>query len=142
MQNINYPKLNALLIDDEEFISKLITRLLNEMGIKNIITASDGLEGLEKYKKVGSKLDLVICDLEMPNMNGFEFVASLRALPEAQKPDIPILILTGHSDETHVHEAVRLGINGFLIKPVSKATLEKRIATALTMPGIDPKALG
>ena len=131
-----------MVIDDEPFMCKLIVRVLNDLEIKGIIEAGDGLEALEKYKQVATKLDLIICDLEMPNMNGFEFVASLRALPESMNNKLPVLIVTGHSDEEHVHQAVKLGINGFLVKPISKMALEKRIVTALKGPGIDPNAFG
>jgi len=83
-------------------------------------------------------VDVIICDLEMPTMNGFEFVERLRSLPETDRAVIPVVILTGHSDEEHVKRAVSLGINGFLVKPIAKQALEDRLSKAIMSPPIDP----
>ena len=139
MVNIDMGSLNILVIDDEPFMCKLIERLLRDMGVDEIDLANDGEQGL---KKVSVDTDLIICDLEMPNMNGFEFVHRLRNNPSGPKPSVPVLIVTGHGEEDAVRGAVNLGINGYLVKPVSKQALESRIAKAVTSPMIDPKLLG
>lgn len=133
--------INILVIDDEAFMRSLITRLLRELGVPEVLTASDGKEGLDKLAHGGGHVDLVICDLEMPNMDGFEFVAALRADKALPRSDVPVLILTGHSDAEYVHKAVELGIHGFLVKPVSREALTSRIEVALKSPAIDPSRL-
>jgi two-component system, chemotaxis family, chemotaxis protein CheY len=138
MTNVDMEALNILVIDDEAFIRTLIVRLLRDLGVKKIVEAGDGAEGL---KKVTSQTDLVICDLEMPNMDGFEFVRQLRALDSIPNPTLPVLILSGHREEASVRGAINLGINGYLVKPVSKQALEAKIYKAVTSPMIDPSLL-
>ena len=130
--------LTILVIDDEPFIRKLIGRMLSQLGVKDVIEAEDGADGLEQIRQSRKNIDLVICDMQMPNIDGFEFVRQLRAAKHLPHPDMPVLILTGHSDADNLHDAVNLGIQGFLTKPVSKINLEKRITSALTSPTIDP----
>jgi len=131
--------LDILVIDDEPFIRKLIGRMLYELNVKHVVDAEDGADGLTKIRQSRYGFDVIICDLEMPNMNGFEFVRKLRSDKTLANPGVPVLILTGHSDEDNVQDSVKLGIHGFLSKPVSKTNLEKRILAAITSPPIDPK---
>ena len=138
MTKVDMKSLNILVIDDEPFIRTLVVRLLRDLGVQKIIEAGDGAEGL---KKVSLQTDLIICDLEMPNMDGFEFVSKLRTLDSVPRPTVPVLILTGHGDENSVRGAIDLGINGYLVKPVSKQALESRINKAVSSPMIDPGML-
>jgi len=131
--------LDILVIDDEPFIRKLIGRMLYELNVKHVVDAEDGADGLTKIRQSRYGFDVIICDLEMPNMNGFEFVRKLRSDKTLANPGVPVLILTGHSDEDNVQDSVKLGIHGFLSKPVSKTNLEKRILAAINSPPIDPK---
>ena len=141
MNEPDIQKLEVLVIDDEPFIRKLISRMLYEMNVKLIAEAEDGAEGLSKIRQSRTGYDVIICDLEMPKMNGFEFVRQLRKDQTVPNPAVPVLILTGHSDEDNLQESVKLGIHGFLTKPVSKANLEKRLLGAMKSPPIDPKIL-
>ena len=139
--DINFKDLHVLVIDDEEFTRKLIARLLYELEVHDVTVAKDGAEALSLIKQIRKSVDVIFCDLDMPNMNGLEFVRRLRNDPDVPVPNTPVLILTGHSEEENVQGAVELGIHGFLAKPISMGLLEKRIATALTSPPIDPKVL-
>ena len=134
MSKAIFESINILVVDDEAFMRTLITRLLRELGVPEVLTAADGKEGLDKLALDGGHVDLVICDLEMPNMDGFEVVAALRADKSLPRPDVPVLILTGHSDVEYVHKAVETGIHGFLVKPVSRESLIERIEAALKSP--------
>jgi response regulator RpfG family c-di-GMP phosphodiesterase len=78
----------------------------------------------------------------MPAMDGFAFVRELRSLTDARLARLPVLILTGHAKQENVVLAVKLGIHGFITKPVSQKILESRIVKALTAPPIDPTRLG
>ena len=131
--------LDVLVIDDEPFIRKLIARMLFELGVKNVVDAEDGADGMNKVRQSRKGFDVIICDLEMPNMDGFGFVRLLRNDKTISNPNVPVLILTGHSDEDSIHKSIQLGINGFLTKPVSKTNLEKRIMLALASSFIDPE---
>tara|TARA_B100000315_G_C14467653_1_gene536744 strand:- start:503 stop:934 length:432 start_codon:yes stop_codon:yes gene_type:complete len=141
MANIEMKSLTILVIDDEPFMNKLIGRALNDLGVMNVLVAENGAEAIETLTHTSRKIDVIICDLEMPEMNGFEFVRNLRQGLDIPDPTIPVIILTGHSQADNIKEVVNLGISGFLTKPVSIHLLETRITSALTSPPIDPKVL-
>lgn len=137
-----YDKLTILLVDDEQFIRQLVARLLRDMGVKTVVMANDGDEALKKLVTSGGRVDLMILDLEMPNMNGFEVVKQVRSGDVNVAKDLPIIILTGHGQEDAVKAAVTLGVHGFLVKPMSRDALEKSINVALKSGTIDPNILG
>ena len=141
MTSIDFSKLRVLVVDDEPFMRQLLARVLDEIEVKEITEAGDGLSALSIFSSARNMFDLVICDLEMPNMDGFEFVRQLREKEYLPNSNVPILIVTGHSDPESVQSAVKAGIHGYLVKPISKQELEKRIVAALTSPEISPKRL-
>jgi two-component system, chemotaxis family, chemotaxis protein CheY len=77
---------------------------------------------------------LVILDWEMPGLNGAEFMRQLRSPRDFPYPDLPVIMLTGYGERSRVVEAVRLGVNEFLLKPVSTQALLARVAAILTKP--------
>ena len=109
MSKVDMSSLNILVIDDEPFISKLIVRLLDDLGVQDVRTAEDGAEGIRMVKESRKKIDLIICDLEMPKMNGFEFVLLLRTSLDIADRQIPVVILTGHSLEQKRSKSRRAG---------------------------------
>jgi len=147
MTDIDITRLRVLVIDDEAFMRTLVVRVLNELGITQVTAAEDGADALERLSTTARNFELIICDLEMPNMDGFAFVRELRSQPGDTESglspcaDIPVLILTGHSEEDVVHDALGLGIHGYLVKPISRGALEARIQIAMTSPPIDPMKL-
>jgi len=135
-----FAHLNALIIDDESMMRTLLTSLLHEIGFAKILDAEDGAQAFRVLKD-NPNIDIVICDLEMPIIGGLEFVEMLRTSTDISNPKIPVLIITGHSETKNVHKAVRLGIHGFLVKPVSHTALKGHIIRALKHPTIDPANL-
>ena len=117
-----------LIIDDEEANVTLLRRILEPRGFENLTVAADGREGLELFDR--SRPDLVLLDLLMPGMDGFEF---LEALQEriADEEYLPVLVLT--SD--HSHDAKRRALSGgaadFLTKPLSPAEVRLRVFNLL-----------
>ena len=124
-----------LVADDEYNIREGLKEGLERENYA-VDTAEDGADGMGKLTIVRHPYDVIICDLEMPVMNGLQFVKRLRQMERTDLAQIPVLIVTGHSDEKNVQNAIKLGIQGFLIKPISKAAMEKRLTIALT--GKDP----
>lgn len=112
-------------------MQKLIQRLLNDLGVTTVYRASNGAEGLETLKKIPSPPNVIICDLNMPVMNGLMFTSKLRADPNPAINTIPVVVLTGHSDAEIVDAALKIGIDGYIVKPVSHETLSKRLTHAL-----------
>ena len=136
-----FASLDILVVDDEPFIRRLIARMLFELGAKHIVEAEDGADGLAKLHQSRKGFSIIICDLEMPIMDGFEFVRMMRTDKKNPNTGVPVLILTGHSHEEYLYKSVKLGIHGFVGKPVSKAILEERILSAISSPPIDQKIL-
>jgi len=133
----DFKYLHILIIDDEAFMRKLIERTLSDIGVGIVSQATNGREGLSLLQSAKSKVDLVVCDLEMPEMNGFDFVKQVRnSADERFESTVPILILTGHADEETVRGAANLGINGYLIKPISRKSLEGRILKSIKSPAV------
>ncbi len=141
-KTVDFGSLRILIIDDEVFMRRLIQRMLLDLGVSQITDAENGELGLANASKSNGKLDLVICDLEMPVLGGLKFIEHLRGGVAGEKnKDVAVVILTGHSDEDNLQKAVELGIQGYLVKPVSPAALEKRIRSSVGAPTIDPKLL-
>ena len=137
MADFDYKNVHVLLVDDEPFMTKLVDRILKDLGVILVTTASDGADGLEKLAKMQASrhpVDIVVCDLEMPNMSGLEFVKQVRDGFSDVPPTLPIVVLTGHAEEETVHRAVGLKISGYVVKPVSRNTLDKRLRQALAAP--------
>jgi two-component system chemotaxis response regulator CheY len=141
MWNGKFETLKVLLIDDEPFMRKLVGDVLDHIGVRHIDTSHDGNNALRLITKSVQKYDLIICDLEMPVMSGLEFIRAFRSLPKKHRPDTPIIVLTGHSEDSNLQTALEAGIHGFLKKPISKALLTSRIEHAMTSPPYDANIL-
>lgn len=140
MDKSNFEHMTALVVDDEPMMRVLLKGLLQEIGFGRILEAEDGAAALEMLN-VSQHVDIVICDLEMPIISGLEFVSMLRKSNALYDSKVPVIIVTGHSEQGNIHEAVRLGIHGFLVKPVSRTNLQNQIVRALDRPAIDLKKL-
>jgi len=124
--------LAVLVVDDNQYMRKVIRNILVNLGVKNVHEAADGIAGLEAIRMFAP--DLVILDWEMPLLNGAELVRIVRSPGVFPVPDVPIIMLTGHVERWRVIEASRLGVNEFLKKPVSGKALLDRIMVILTQP--------
>lgn len=124
---------HALVIDDERFSRSIICRFLLEMGLLEADQAKDGAEGLTRLATEGNASSLVICDFNMPVMNGLQFLKALRSgIQRSVRRDLPVIMLTGHSDHGLVGTAMALDVDAFLVKPVSKSNLAGRLGHALS----------
>jgi two-component system, chemotaxis family, chemotaxis protein CheY len=124
--------LTVLVVDDNQYMRKVVRNILVNIGVKNIHEAADGIAGLEAIRMVAP--DLVILDWEMPLLTGAELVRIVRSPGVFPVPDVPIIMLTGHVERWRVIEASRLGVNEFLKKPVSGKALLDRIVTIVNHP--------
>ena len=116
-----------MVIDDS---STMLMSLKNSLEIAgfNVLTASDGALALAKLNS-GAKPDLIITDINMPNMDGIEFIGKARSLSGFRF--IPILVLTTESQQSKRDDAKKLGATGWLVKPVSGTDLTKIIKQVL-----------
>ncbi|MDO9414327.1 MAG: response regulator [Pseudolabrys sp.] len=121
--------LKVLVVDDSAFARKITRALLNNLGIKAITEASDGIAALEVIRQAPP--DVIILDWEMPLLNGPELVRIVRSPGVFPAPDVPIIMLSSHGDKRRVLEALTLGVNEFLCKPVSAKALLDRLVSIL-----------
>jgi two-component system, chemotaxis family, chemotaxis protein CheY len=125
-------QLRVLVVDDNQFMRKMVRSLLINIGVKKIFEASDGIAALEMIRSVSP--DVVILDWEMPLLNGPELVRIVRSPGVFPMPDIPIIMLTAHGERRRIIESVKIGVNEFLCKPVSAKALFDRLISILLKP--------
>ncbi len=119
-----------LIIDDERPISDLVVELLESEGYSNVERASNGLEGLEKYKSFLP--DLVIMDMQMPVMDGYESSIKIKSFD----PEARILVLTGNPGDCKAHQTIREGYAlSLLQKPIRLTDLSRSIRENLPLQG-------
>ncbi len=121
-----------LVVDDEHFMRKVLRALLTSIGVIEIYEASNGEDGLELIRCKAP--DVVLLDWKMPGMDGPSFVRMVRSPGTFPYPNVPIIMLTGHAERSRVVEAVQIGVNEFLLKPVSTKALQDRLLAVLTNP--------
>jgi two-component system, chemotaxis family, chemotaxis protein CheY len=124
--------LSVLVVDDNQYMRKMIRNLLVNCGIKSIYEAADGIAALDSIRTMAP--DAVILDWEMPLLSGPELVRIVRSPGVFPIPDVPIIMLTGHRERWRVVEAVRLGVNEYLTKPVSAKALYDRLVSITVRP--------
>jgi chemosensory pili system protein ChpA (sensor histidine kinase/response regulator) len=112
--------LNVMIVDDSLSVRRVVANLVRHQGWTPI-QAKDGLEALEMVQLSDPKPDVILLDIEMPRMDGFELTATLRALPETRTT--PIVMLTSRAGDKHRKKALALGANHFLVKPYQDETL-------------------
>jgi two-component system chemotaxis response regulator CheY len=116
-----------LIVDDSATMTMSVKSTLQMNGFV-VQTAGDGVQAMTKIKG-GLKPDLIITDINMPNMGGLELIRNIKALPGYRF--IPILTLTTESDSSKRDEGKRLGATGWLVKPVSGQDLVKVVKQVL-----------
>jgi two-component system chemotaxis response regulator CheY len=124
--------LKVLVVDDEHYMRKVTRTILSAIGVKTVFEASDGISGFELGR--AHCPDLIIIDWEMPLIDGAQLVRMIRTPGDFPIPDVPIIMLSAHSDHWRVVESARIGANEFVRKPVSINTLEGRIVSVIERP--------
>lgn len=128
---VDFSKQHIFVLDDEPFMNNLITQTLYAMGIQKVSQARSVDEAVDVLANKGGIPDLFLVDLEMPEKTGFDFIKLLKTGETAAPGDRPVIILTGRADSDGVMTAKKLGVNNYLLKPVSKASLEQRLKAVL-----------
>lgn len=116
----------VMIVDDSVTVRKVTTRLLERHGY-DVVTAKDGVDAIEQLENV--KPDLMLLDIEMPRMDGFEVTALVRH--HEIHHDLPIIMITSRTGEKHRERALSLGVNDYMGKPFQEANLLENIAAAL-----------
>ena len=122
-------KLRVLIVDDSSVMRKIVERSLRQAGLAlgEVLEASNGAEGLAEVQK--GPLDLILSDINMPAMDGLEFLKSLAGLECAK--GVPVVMITTEGSEARVVEALSAGAKGYLRKPFTAEQVKERITPLL-----------
>ncbi|HYH22816.1 MAG TPA: response regulator [Azospirillum sp.] len=123
--------LRILLVEDDDFTRKLVGRLLHDLKVHDVKEAADGMGALDVLRRCNGEVDIIICDLEMPRMGGLDLLHALRTATGNPMADLPVIVLTNHREADTVKRAIAYGISGYLVKPVAKSDLVKRLTFAM-----------
>ena len=125
-------ELRFLVVDDFSTMRRIVRNLLKEGGYADVDEAEDGLVALNKLRN--SNFDFVVCDINMPNMNGFQLLAEMKK--DEKLKHIPVLMVTAEARKEDIVLAAQQGAAGYIVKPFTKATLEDKVNLILTKKGL------
>ncbi|MEM9964097.1 MAG: response regulator [Asticcacaulis sp.] len=124
-----FSRVLALVVDDNHYMRVIVSTMLRSMGIVHIREASDGAEALEIVRDW--RPDVIILDLVMETIDGIEFTRLLRTGVDSPHPYVPIIMMTGHTDRSHVIAARDAGVNEFVAKPLTARALIDRMKSVI-----------
>ena len=119
-----------LVVDDSPTVVKFVSFSLKNQGFK-ILTASDGMDAIEKISTLPDKekVDLVITDLNMPNLDGYSLIETLRQ--NVKHKETPIIILSSEDGYDDRERGIQVGANSYLVKPFKSSLLVEEVAKYL-----------
>lgn len=115
--------MKILVVDDFSTMRRIIKNLLRDLGFTNIHEADDGTTALPMLK--GGGFDFLVSDWNMPGMTGIDLLRAVRA--DANLKALPVLMVTAESKREQIIEAAQAGVNGYVVKPFTAATLKEKI---------------
>jgi two-component system chemotaxis response regulator CheY len=115
----------TLIVDDSSVMRKIVERALRQAGLETLVVheAGSGAEALDLLKS--RSVDLILSDINMPSMDGLEFVRQIRAQNLA--PGVPVVMITTESSEEHVKQAIQAGARSYIRKPFTAEQVKERI---------------
>jgi two-component system chemotaxis response regulator CheY len=122
-------EIRTLIVDDSSVMRKIIERALRQAGLDPLVVheAGSGMEGLDVLK--AQHVDLILSDINMPLMDGLEFLRQLRAQKLA--PQVPVVMITTESSVEHVRQAILAGAQGYIRKPFTAEQVKERVLPLL-----------
>lgn len=125
----NAENLTVLVADDDRLIGRLVTLILQDSGIYNVVSASDGQEAFDILKD--KAFDLALLDIHMPSLNGIALSAQIRSLDRLQRRRTGIIIMTTHCDPKLVQFVKANEVDQLCLKPLERGKLVQRISAAI-----------
>lgn len=116
-------KLKILAVDDSPTMRRIIINTLKRAGYENVIEAADGKDALAKMAV--EKPNFIITDWNMPEMDGLAFVTKIRSTAEYK--ELPVLMVTTRSVKDDIVDAMKAGVNSYIVKPFTPQTLKEKI---------------
>ncbi len=118
--------MRVLVVDDFMTMRRVLRSLLREMGFDEVGEAADGAAALDCLR--AEMVDVVISDIEMPTMNGFDLLAAIKKDPPLKH--LPVLMIAAEARKDEIVRAMQAGAAGYLVKPFTRATLEEKLRLA------------
>lgn len=118
-------EVRALIVDDSSVMRKIVERALRQAGLEALVVfeAGSGTEGLDLLRR--QRVDLILSDINMPSMDGLEFLRQIRLQDLAQ--GTPVVMITTESSEEHVRQAIQAGARGYIRKPFTAEQVKERV---------------
>jgi len=118
-------EIRTLIVDDSSVMRKIVERALRQAGLElaAVHEAGSGIEGLDVLR--AKPVDLILSDINMPTMDGLEFLRQIRAQNLA--PGVPVVMITTESSEEHVKQAILAGARGYIRKPFTAEQVKERV---------------
>ncbi|MGO9015636.1 MAG: response regulator [Dissulfurispiraceae bacterium] len=116
--------IKVLVVDDFPTMRRIVTNLLKQLGFKSIAQAEDGEQALTELRMGG--YGLVVSDWNMPNMEGIELLRNIRR-ETAPLKDIPFLLVTAEAEKEKVVEAIKSGVDNYIVKPFTAEVLKEKL---------------
>ena len=116
-----------LVVDDSSTMRRIIINTLNKLGHTDVIEASNGREGIDRLAL--APVDMIITDWNMPEVSGIEFIRTIRA--QEKTSQVPVLMVTTNAAKDDIVEALRAGVNNYVVKPFTPDTMKEKIESLL-----------
>jgi two-component system, chemotaxis family, chemotaxis protein CheY len=120
--------MRILVVDDSTTMRRILINTLNKLGYTDVVDGCNGREGLEKL--AANPVDLVITDWNMPEMSGIEFIRNIRSSDKFKS--IPVLMVTTNAAKDDIVEALKAGVNNYVVKPFTPDVIKEKIEAVLS----------
>ena len=127
-----FSKVHALILEDNAHMASILKDMVRSFGIRTIYESRDAAQAFEMMRD--HFMNLAIVDQNLGDIEGTEFTKLVRMAPDSPNPNMQIVMVTAHGDRRTVTEALRSGVNEFLVKPVRPADLHKKLRSCILSP--------
>jgi two-component system, chemotaxis family, chemotaxis protein CheY len=118
------PDMKILVVDDFPTMRRIVKTILKQLGYENTVEAEDGALGLAALEK-DKTIEFVMSDWNMPNMSGIELLKNVRKHPKLK--NIPFVLVTAEAEKENIIEAVKAGVNNYVVKPFTAEQLKEKL---------------
>lgn len=122
--------LKVLVVDDMSTMRKIVSKNLTNLGFQNIVEAADGVQAWELISSANSGIGLVVSDWNMPNCSGLDLLKRVRA--DSRFKTIPFVLVTAENEQAQVVEALKAGVNNYLVKPFTPDSFRANLEATFT----------
>ncbi len=125
MRRYDLSNLSVLVLDDNRYFLQIMGTILRGFGIRSIVQCIDAFEAFENMKH--ANVDIAFVDINMPGLDGFEFMSLVRTATDSPNKQLPIIIVSGHATRSSVERAMSSGAQDYLAKPITPAEVYRRL---------------